>query len=77
MDDGLRLGDAGSAEMSATMQARREPDDKQWGVDHFAKKLLRLEGIFHTDAARTLARARTAFMRAYLDQLAGEIRGER
>ena len=56
---------------------RREPDDKQWGVDHFAKKLLRLEGIFHTDAARTLARARTAFMRAYLDQLAGEIRGER
>ena len=55
----------------------REPDDKQWGVDHFAKKLLRLEGIFHTDAARTLARARTAFMRGYLDQLAGEIRGER
>jgi uncharacterized protein len=56
---------------------RREPDDKQWGVDHFAKKLLRLEGIFHTDRAREIARARTAFMRAYLDQLAGEIRGER
>lgn len=56
---------------------RREPDDKLWGVDHFAKKLLRLEGIFHTDAARALARARTAFMRAYLDQLAGEIRGAR
>ncbi|MFO0624843.1 MAG: HD domain-containing protein [Polyangiales bacterium] len=55
----------------------RAPDDKLWGVDHFAKKLLRLEGIFHTDAARTLARARTAFMRAYLDQLAGEIRGDR
>lgn len=55
----------------------RAPDDKLWGVDHFAKKLLRLEGIFHTDAARSLARARTAFMRAYLDQLAGEIRGER
>lgn len=55
----------------------REPDDKQWGVDHFAKKLLRLEGIFHTDRARDIARARTAFMRAYLDQLAGEIRGDR
>ena len=56
---------------------RRDADDKQWGVDHFAKKLLRLEGIFHTDAARALARARTAFMRAYLEQLAGEIRGDR
>lgn len=54
----------------------RAPDDKLWGVDHFAKKLLRLEASFHTAAARELARARTAFMRAYLDQLAAEIRAE-
>ena len=53
--------------------AAREPDDKLWGVDHFAKKLLRLEAIFHTERARELARARTAFMRAFLAQLAAEI----
>lgn len=55
--------------------ARREPDDRLWGVDHFAKKLLKLEGIFHTDRARELARERTAFMRSFLDQFAREIRG--
>lgn len=57
--------------------AAREPDDKLWGVDHFAKKLLRLEGMFHTEAARVLARGRTAFMRGFLDQLAAEVRGAR
>lgn len=55
---------------------RREPDDKLWGVDHFEKKLLRLEGAFHTERARELARSRTEFMRAYLEQLARELRGE-
>lgn len=54
----------------------REPDDKLWGVDHFAKKLLKLEGIFHTERARETARARTRFMRDYLAQLAAELRGD-
>jgi len=50
---------------------RRAPDDKLWGVDHFYKKLLKIE--FHMPAARALAEERFAFMRAYLDQLAREI----
>lgn len=56
--------------------ASREPDDKRWGVDHFAKKLLKLEGIFHTERARETARARTRFMRDYLAQFAAELRGD-
>lgn len=55
--------------------AAREPDDRLWGIDHFAKKLLKLEAIFHTARAREIARDRTVFMRAFLDQLAREIRG--
>lgn len=51
----------------------RAPDDKQWGVDHFYRKLLRIGEALHTPTARRLAAERLAFMRAYLDQLAGEI----
>jgi uncharacterized protein len=48
----------------------RAPDDKQWGIDHFYRKLLRIE--FHTKTA-ALARERFAMMRAFLDQLEREI----
>ena len=51
----------------------RAPDDKQWGIDHFFRKLLRIEAGLHTATAREIARPRTAFMRAYLDQLGSEI----
>ena len=54
---------------------RREPDDKLWGIDHFYKKLLRLEAGMHTATARALAAERTGFMRAFLDRLAAEIEG--
>jgi uncharacterized protein len=50
---------------------RRAPDDKLWGVDHFYKKLLKIE--FHTPAAKKLGEERAAFMRAFLEQLAREI----
>jgi uncharacterized protein len=50
---------------------RRAPDDKLWGVDHFYKKLLKIE--FHTAAAKKLGEERAAFMRAFLEQLAREI----
>jgi uncharacterized protein len=55
--------------------ARRPPDDKRFSVDHFFRKLLRLSGTLHTETARRLAEQRTAFMRAFLDQLASEIGG--
>jgi uncharacterized protein len=53
--------------------ASREPDDKQWGLDHFYRKLLRIPEHLHTATARHVAGERVAFMRAYLDQLGREI----
>jgi uncharacterized protein len=52
----------------------REPDDKQWGIDHFYRKLLRIGDGLHTATARAIAGERIAFMRAYLDQLERELR---
>jgi uncharacterized protein len=49
----------------------RTPDDKQWGIDHFYRKLLRIE--LHTETARKIARERMAFLRVYLEQLEREI----
>jgi uncharacterized protein len=51
----------------------RAPDDKQWGIDHFYRKLLRIGEGLHTATARQLAAERLAFMRAYLDQLEREL----
>jgi len=51
----------------------REPDDKQWGIDHFYRKLLRIGDDLHTATARAIAAERVAFMRAYLDQLEREV----
>ncbi|HEX6835677.1 MAG TPA: HD domain-containing protein [Polyangia bacterium] len=51
----------------------RPPDDKQWGIDHFYRKLLRIGDGLHTATARAIAAERIAFMRAYLDQLEREI----
>ena len=53
--------------------ARREPDDKRFSVDHFYRKLLRIEGTLHTATARRLAAERSRFMEAFLAQLAAEI----
>lgn len=51
----------------------REYDDKNYTVDHFYNKLFKLEQMMNTDAAKTEARIRTQYMRAYLAQLASEI----
>ncbi|MEZ4409850.1 MAG: HD domain-containing protein [Polyangiales bacterium] len=53
----------------------RAPDDKRWGVDHFYKKLLTIEEGMHTEAAREMARERTAFMRGFLARFGDELRG--
>ena len=53
--------------------ATRAPDDKQWGVDHFYKKLLLLEGRMNTATGRAMARERTAFMTAFLARFADEV----
>lgn len=45
-------------------------------VNHFYEKLLRLEDSMNTEAAKKIAKSRTKFMQAYLNQLSGEIAGE-
>jgi len=51
----------------------RAPDDGGASVDHFYSKLLRLAGTMQTAAGRREAERRTAFIRAFIDQLASEI----
>ncbi len=51
----------------------REPDDKQWGVDHFYRKLFRLASGMHTATARFLAAEKAEFMRVFLARFAEEI----
>ena len=53
--------------------ATRAPDDKAWGLDHVFKKLLAIPARLHTDAARSLAEDRVAFLRVYVEQLRREL----
>lgn len=51
----------------------REPDDGKWNLDHFYKKLLKLESGMHTDAGKALAKKRGLVLRRYLSDLEEEI----
>jgi uncharacterized protein len=51
----------------------RAPNDKEWGIDHFFRKLLRIPSLLHTDTARAMAKDRLRAMESFLDQLAREI----
>ena len=51
----------------------REPDDRQYAIDHFFAKLFKLQDSFHTQAARAEADKRIRFMRDFLAQLELEI----
>ncbi len=55
---------------------RREPDDRQFTLDHFYCKLFKLPGTMQTRAGKDEADRRVAYMRAFLDQLRLEIAGE-
>jgi uncharacterized protein len=54
----------------------REPNDSKWNVDHFFKKLLKLESGMHTQTARKLARKRAIVLKKYLLDLQAEIEDE-
>ncbi|VVB69269.1 Uncharacterised protein [uncultured archaeon] len=57
----------------------REPDDQKWNLDHFFRKLLRLESEMHTRTARKLAARKADVLRRYLSDLQeeiGEVMGE-
>lgn len=51
----------------------REPDDRMWNLDHFYKKLLKLESGMHTSTAKRIARRRAEVLRRYLQDLEEEI----
>ena len=51
----------------------REPDDGKWNLDHFYKKLLKLESGMHTKSGKKLAAGRTTILRRYLLDLEEEI----
>jgi uncharacterized protein len=53
--------------------ATRELDDVAFAVDHFYKKVLKLEQTMLTNRGRELARDYTAFVSLYLDRLRSEI----
>ena len=52
---------------------RRNPDDKQWTLDHFFRKLLKLESLMNTKSAKIEAKRRTKILKTYLNDLKKEI----
>lgn len=52
---------------------KRKPDDANWTLDHFYKKLLLLEKKMNIKAAKKEARRRTKIMRKFLDDFKKEI----
>jgi uncharacterized protein len=52
---------------------KRIPNDKKWCIDHFFKKLLRLESKMNTKSAKLEAKRRTKILRDYLTNLQREI----
>ncbi len=51
----------------------RAPDDKMWNLDHFFKKLLKLESGMYTETARRIAKRRAVVLKQYLVDLQMEI----
>jgi uncharacterized protein len=54
------------------MARLRQVDDKQWGVDHFYRKLLRIPEGLHTKTARAFAKPRVRLMKDFLAAFAEE-----
>ena len=52
---------------------KRTPDDKTWTVDHFFKKLLKLESLMNTKSGTIEAKKRTRILKDYLKQLKQEL----
>ncbi|TNE31981.1 MAG: HD domain-containing protein [Alphaproteobacteria bacterium] len=54
----------------------RALDDKEYGLDHFALKLMKLPAMMQTESGRKLAAARAAYLEDFRAQLAKEISAE-
>jgi uncharacterized protein len=55
---------------------RREPNDRQYALDHFQLKLFRLPVLMNTAAGRRLAEQHAEWMRGFVEKLCGEIAGD-
>ncbi|MDH3617328.1 MAG: HD domain-containing protein [Nitrosopumilus sp.] len=49
------------------------PDDNLWTLDHFYKKLLKLESLMNTKSAKIEAKKRTIILKDYLSELKREL----
>ncbi|WP_211830069.1 phosphohydrolase [Kistimonas asteriae] len=56
--------------------SNRELDDRNFGIDHFPLKLLRLADTMKTEAGRKLARHNTEYLNQFLQKLARELEGD-
>lgn len=54
-------------------KSNRELNDREWTLDHFQTKLLKLKKSMHTKAAREMAQERAKFMELFIGQLQKEI----
>ncbi|HSB83384.1 MAG TPA: HD domain-containing protein [Nitrosarchaeum sp.] len=52
----------------------RFPDDQVWTLDHFYRKLLKLESLMNTKPGKTEAKKRTKIMKEFLNDLSKEIK---
>ncbi|MCE9652778.1 MAG: HD domain-containing protein [Nitrosarchaeum sp.] len=52
----------------------RIPDDQIWTLDHFYRKLLKLESLMNTKSGKIEAKKRTKVMKDFLNQLKKEIK---
>lgn len=53
--------------------AKRKPDDQKWTVDHFYRKLLKLEKLMNTNSAKIEAKKRTKILENFLSELKHEV----
>ena len=53
--------------------SKRTPDDQKWTVDHFYRKLLKLEKLMNTKSAKIEAKKRTKVLKSFLSELKHEI----
>ena len=53
--------------------SKRKPNDQKWTVDHFYRKLLKLEKLMNTKSAKIEAKKRTKVLKNFLSELKQEI----
>ncbi len=53
--------------------SKRNPDDKKWAIDHFYRKLLKLEKLMNTKTGKIEAKRRTKILNRFLADFKREI----